>query len=86
MVVHAPQFCTAYWVQGQWAMLPPLLAIDGYYMAYNPIPLPCILFIFMEMKFIRYTLITNILTYLLNTPIPEIFKKSIKLFGKNMTI
>ena len=29
---------------------------DGYYLAYKPITLPCILFIFIEMKFIhRYS-------------------------------
>ena len=29
------------------------ILIDGYYVAYKPITLPCILFMFIEMKFIH---------------------------------
>ena len=31
---------------------PSIVDIDGYYMAYNPITLPCMSFILIEMKFI----------------------------------
>ena len=30
------------------------LIVDGYYVAYKPITLSCILFMFIEMKFIHY--------------------------------